>query len=381
DHGTHVAGTIAAADNAFGVVGVAPRVKLWSAKVLDRNGDGSSEELVAAFAWTIEKARTAGGRWVVNLSIGGPDYSAIEERAAIDMIAAGIVVIAGAGNGGTEAGEFPTVMFPAGYRGVIAVGATNKNGGRAPFSSYGGGLALMAPGAAIRSTLRHGHFVTVEVKTTDGTTTPAWRIEGASYGSVTGKVYDCGVGDPENFPAAVRDNIALVRRGKHNFRELARNARDAGAAAVIIATYPDDVNGPYEWSFRPDPPDPAWDGYVFPVAVGMQHAAAEAILQSANDYTIDHITHLYGTMNGTSMSAPHVSGTAALLLSLAPELTPSWISAILRYTARDMDAPGWDAKTGAGAVDALKAAQWVAPETFGVPPQTPPKQGRRRSVR
>src|SRR6185295_11718477 len=50
-HGTHVSGTIAAADNAFGVVGVAPHVKLWAVKVLADDGVGTNENIVAGFDW------------------------------------------------------------------------------------------------------------------------------------------------------------------------------------------------------------------------------------------------------------------------------------------------------------------------------------------
>ncbi len=46
-HGTHVAGTIGAIDNDFGVVGVAPGARLWAVKVLDQNGSGYSSWIVA----------------------------------------------------------------------------------------------------------------------------------------------------------------------------------------------------------------------------------------------------------------------------------------------------------------------------------------------
>ncbi|HYO76873.1 MAG TPA: S8 family serine peptidase [Thermoanaerobaculia bacterium] len=375
-HGTHVAGTIAAANNGFGVVGVAPRVKLWAVKALDADGEGSSEEFVAALEWTIAKARATGGRWIVNASLGAARYSEIEERAVGNVADAGIVVVAAAGNDGTA-----TVMYPAGYRGAIAVGAVTQNGGRAVFSSFGSGLALLAPGAAVRSTLMHGRVVSLNVKNSDGTIFPAWRIGGSPYASVTGKVYDCGVGEPHEFPAGVRGNIALVRRGKYSFRELARNANEAAAGAVIIVTYANDLTGPYNWSFLSKEPDPEWDGYNYPLAVGVHYGVGESILRNDSRYTVDYATYLYGAMSGTSMAAPHVTGTAALMLSLAPELPASSVASILRYTARDMYAPGWDPESGWGALDALSAAQWVAPEKFGVPPPKPPKQGRRRSVR
>ena len=80
------------------------------------------------------------------------------------------------------------------------------------------------------------------------------------------------------------------------------------------------------------------------------------------------------------MASPHVAGTVALLLALAPQLTIAQVRTALEQTAVDVGAPGWDAETSFGRVDALAAAKYVAPEAFGLPPQTPPPS-KRRTVR
>jgi subtilisin family serine protease len=376
-HGTHVAGIIAAGQNGFGVVGVAPKVNLWAVKALDDDGDGSSEMVVAAVEWVLAKAKAEGGRWVVNTSLGAAFVSEVEERAVSDLIAAGIVMVASVGNNGAE-----EISFPASYPGVIAVGAHTQTTLKANFSNYGPGLAVLAPGTAIQSTIIPGRDVQLALSDSGGIRFPTWDITGAPYKKVTGKVIDCGLGDPADFPRAVRGEIALVRRGKNFFFDIARNAKAAAAAAVIIESFENDQSGAHNWSFYPTPADdPSWENFVFPLAVGVKYSTGEEILQQGGKFTIDYQTIIYGTLNGTSMAAPHVTGTVALLLSLAPNLTPAYVGSILRITARDMYTPGWDPQSGSGAVDALHAAQWVAPEKFGVPPPPPPAQGRRRSVR
>lgn len=376
-HGTHVAGTIAAANNAIGVVGVAPAVKLWAVKVLADDGEGTNEAIINSLDWTIQKTRDLGGTWIVNMSLGSTLYSAPEEAAFSDAIGEGIVVIAAVGNLGMD-----LVKYPAAYPGVIGVGATTTTDDRADFSGFGRGLQIMAPGKDVRSTIIPGYDYHVSV-TPVGTSAVAgtWRLIGAPYATATGHVIDCGIGDPEMFPESVRGQIALVRRGKWKFRELARNAKNAGAAAVLIETYSTDLAGANIWSLYPEVPDSQWDGYEFPLAVGVRYSTGEALLTQGAPVTVTHDTNIYGIMNGTSMATPHVTGVVALMLSLNPDLNLAQIEHILRHTADDLEEDGWDYHTGYGVVDALKAAQWVAPERFGVPPPPYPQPGRRRSVR
>jgi serine protease len=375
-HGTHVAGTIAAANNDVGVVGVAPGVKLWVIKALGDDGEGTSESIIAAFNWTIEKAKASGGRWVMNLSLGSTLYSEVEALAVSEATEAGIIIVAAAGNLGMD-----LVKYPAAHHGAIAVGAVNEALERAPFSGFGRELKIMAPGADVRSTIIHGHDYSVGVRSATGTPFDAWRVNGSPFVSVTGLVFDCGVGDPEQFPAAVRGNIAWIRRGKYKFREMARNAKNAGAVAMIIQNYSTDSSSTNQWTFYPDPPDPTWDGFEYPLAVGMRHDKAASLLEQPGPVTLTYSTNIYGKMNGTSMATPHVAGAAALLLSLVPDLNVAEVEYALRVTARDLETRGWNYETGWGMLDALKAAQWVAAEKFGVPQPAPPSPGRRRSVR
>ncbi len=80
------------------------------------------------------------------------------------------------------------------------------------------------------------------------------------------------------------------------------------------------------------------------------------------------------------MATPHVSGTAALLWSLAPTATAQQIREAITSTARDIGAPGFDPVSGYGVIDALAAAKKIAPARFGIevpptPTPYPPHRG------
>jgi serine protease len=373
-HGTHVAGTIAAADNDIGVIGVAPKVKIWAIKVLADDGAGTNETIVAGFEWLIAKKKEIGGPWTANLSLGSNLPSEIEERAVTTAITEGIVVVASAGNRAID-----QLKYPAKYHGVIAVGAVDELDKRAAFSSYGLGLSVMAPGVAVPSSIIKGIDVSADVKS-GNETLDGILLKGSPYGSVTGLLVDCGTGLPNEIPASVTGRIALVHRGEINFREKARNVREAGAIAMIIENYVNDT-APSGWTLPPVNPDPVWDNYPFPVSVGLKFADSQRLLQSADTVTVTNRSAEYGTMSGTSMASPHVTGTVALMLSVKPNLPVAQIDYVLRNTAKDIYTPGWDYESSYGIVDTLAAMHYVAPELFGVPPPQPLPSPRRRSVR
>lgn len=136
-HGTHVAGTIAQrTNNGIGVAGIAFEARLMPLKVLDRSGIGNSADIADAIRWAVDH-----GAKVLNLSLGGPGYSGVMERAVAYARAKGAVVVCAAGNAGTG-----QVSYPAAYAGAVAVGAVGPDGQLAPYSSWGDALDLVAPG-------------------------------------------------------------------------------------------------------------------------------------------------------------------------------------------------------------------------------------------
>lgn len=147
-HGTHVAGIIAAAGNSNGIIGVAPGVSLYAVKIF--NGRlGSVEHLIAGIDWAIENQMD-----IINLSNGllDPEPHPGVTAAIARADAAGILVVAAAGNSAAS-----PVTFPAAYPSVIAVTATDRNKQIATFAPTGSTIDLAAPGVDISSTVVGGY--------------------------------------------------------------------------------------------------------------------------------------------------------------------------------------------------------------------------------
>jgi serine protease len=132
-HGTHVAGTVAAAtNNAVGVSGIDWASKLQPVRVLGKCG-GYLSDIADAMRWAAGLSvpgtpLNANPARVINLSLGGSGACSATLQSAVDsVIAAGTVVVAAAGNNAGDAGNFQ----PANCNGVIAVGATTRAGARA----------------------------------------------------------------------------------------------------------------------------------------------------------------------------------------------------------------------------------------------------------
>jgi len=136
-HGTHVAGTIAqATHNGIGVAGIAHEATLMPIKVLNHFGAGNSADIAEAIRWAADH-----GAKVINMSLGGGMPTRVMADAVAHARKQGVTVIAAAGNRGIG-----KVEYPAAYDGVIAVGAVGPDGHRAPYSSFGAELDLVAPG-------------------------------------------------------------------------------------------------------------------------------------------------------------------------------------------------------------------------------------------
>ncbi len=135
-HGTHVTGTIAqTTNNNLGVAGVAHKVSIMPVKVLGPAG-GTHQQVADGISFAADN-----GAHVINLSLGGPASSTTLENAVQYAYNKGVVIVASTGND-----NLPILGYPAAYPEVIAVGATRYDKARAPYSNYGTGMELMAPG-------------------------------------------------------------------------------------------------------------------------------------------------------------------------------------------------------------------------------------------
>jgi len=153
-HGTHVAGTIAAENNGFGITGVAYHARIMPVQVLGDNGGGSSRAVANGIRYAANN-----GAHVINLSLGSnlpsPDiYSAIQYATS-----RGVVVVMAAGNDGDPRPDYPA--FYATEFG-LSVGAVDMNRNIASFSNRAGTDGAMchvvAPGVSIVSTVPNNRY-------------------------------------------------------------------------------------------------------------------------------------------------------------------------------------------------------------------------------
>ncbi|MBH9577806.1 S8 family peptidase [Inhella proteolytica] len=169
-HGTHVAGTIAAAgNNSLGVIGVAYGAKIQAVRVLGRCG-GYTSDIADAMIWA--SGGTVSGvpanatpAKVLNLSLGGGGSCDTTSQNAINSARSrGTTVVVAAGNSNANASGFS----PASCAGVISVAAIGPTGGKAPYSNYGAVVDVAAPGGNTSSGAANGIYSTLN----SGTTTP-----------------------------------------------------------------------------------------------------------------------------------------------------------------------------------------------------------------
>jgi subtilisin family serine protease len=146
-HGTHVSGTIAAVKDGSGVVGVAPKVRLYAVKVLDKDGGGSLFSIIKGLLWCGNN-----GMQVANLSLGAPMGSTLMRLAVAYAKARGVTIMAAAGNDGGSVG------YPAAYDDTIAVSALDPSDKIADFSSRGKEVDFIAPGVNVKSTIPGGKY-------------------------------------------------------------------------------------------------------------------------------------------------------------------------------------------------------------------------------
>jgi serine protease len=364
-HGTHVAGTIAAIDNDLGVVGVAPEIGLYAVKVLRRNDEGGATGSVSGVVKAVDWA-IANGMDILNLSLGSGESSILEREAFQRAADAGILSIAASGNGYFEL-QGDGIGFPAGYPTVMAVGAIDDRTSIASFSQRGSQLSLVAPGVAVLSTLPVGSADLPDVEV-DGVEIPSVTLQGTPRGSVEGSWFFAGLGETSSdFDPSARGKIAVIERGGIQFRVKAKNAKEAGATGVIIIN---NDSGLFSGTLLVDPED---ETYPFPLTVGITKEDGEKLLKTQGSIIrISVDSYDYGSLQGTSMATPHVTGVAALIWSLSPCTPAAMVRHALEKGARDIGAPGFDTVFGHGVVDAYESMKILLPQGVG--------SGRRRAV-
>ncbi|MFB6628972.1 S8 family peptidase [Streptomyces sp. NPDC056362] len=163
-HGTHVAGTIAGTAH-----GVAKKAKIVAVRVLDDNGSGTTEQVVAGIDW-VTKNHT--GPSVANMSLGGGADEALD-AAVQRAIASGVTFAVAAGNETADAGQGSPSRVPE----AITVASSTKDDEQSDFSNFGAVVDLYAPGSDITSDWNDSDTGT---KTISGTSMATPHVTGAA---------------------------------------------------------------------------------------------------------------------------------------------------------------------------------------------------------
>lgn len=395
NHGTHVAGTVAANGD---IKGVAPDATLLAYRVLGPGGSGTTENVIAGIERAVED-----GADVMNLSLGNttndPDFAT---SIALDWaMAEGVVAVTSNGNSGPNNW---TVGSPGTSREAISVGATQL-----PYNLFSAQIATEG-GAKLESAAVMGHPGEDKLKEFNGD----FEFVHVGYGEAS---------DFEGVDA--EGKIALISRGEIPFVDKATNAKNAGAAGVIIynnveGVQPDvpglavptlktsltdgqkllaeleagsntvNINVEFErevgetmanFSSR----GPVMNNWMIKPDVSAPGVAIVSTIPTHNPEN----PYGYASLQGTSMSAPHVAGAAALVLQANPDWSVDFVKAALMNTAEKLyDADGViypHNSQGAGSIrvlDAINAETLITPgsHSFGVFTKEKGKEVRSQSI-
>ncbi|HVR82030.1 MAG TPA: S8 family serine peptidase [Luteimonas sp.] len=347
-HGTHVAGTIAAANNGIGVVGVSPgKVSMFFVKVFGDQNEGQcawtfSSTLIAA----TNRCADAGAR-VINMSLGGGAPTNSELKVFQNLAKRGVLSIAAAGNSGNPANSTDAYSYPASYPDVVSVAAIDSNSTLAGFSQKNDAVDLAGPGVSVLST----YPFKVPPLLSGSDSYDSIPMTNTFRGSVTAPLVSGGLCTATD--ASWAGKVVLCSRGSISFLAKSQNVYNSGGiAAVVSNNTAGALNGTLGANLTVIPPIPV---------VGITQADGQALLAShIGDATtvntvIQSHANGYAFLSGTSMATPHVVGVAALVWSANPGWTRQQVLDALEVSAKDLGTPGYDVGYGWGLVQAKDA--------------------------
>lgn len=323
-HGTSTASTIASVDNEVGVIGVAPKAKISPYRVCDMGCPLSA--IIGGLLQAIED-----GVDVINMSFGGGAGFNLEAAAVQAANAAGIVLVASAGNEASQKAH-----FPAAYDTVLAVGATDINDNPASFTNVGGWVDVTGPGVDVPAATCRGcgrdPFMD-EVSPTMRSFSPNAMTGSAVGGVMNAEIVFIGRGcvdsQGDTYDTDPAGKVALIVRGACTFAEKVSNAEMAGAiGTAVFNNAPGNFNGTLGDFMAAGPAVSLsqQEGEVLAADIGSGVTLVN-LRVDATDYDL---------VSGTSFSGPHAAGVAALVKSVNPGLSPIQVRKIIEMTAEPL---------------------------------------------
>src|SRR6478752_6781311 len=384
-HGTHVAGIVAArGNNGIGISGVAWRASLIPVRVLDNMNVGTCSQIADGMAYAVQQ-----GARIVNLSLGSPTPCQ-PERDVIDA-APDVLFVVAAMNDGEDVEQAPS--FPCNYPSpnIICVAATDEHDQLADFSNYGApDVDLAAPGDNILSTfVQWGPKDVISDEGFESPLSSAWATGGSPntwgrsftyWHSGSWSLSDSPSGQYANNTDTYAALTGIDLTGK---RDCAASVHARTALAdndlLLAETSPDlqtwgkritarsgTSNGFERWLIDlSELEGHAGGGLAFRLVTNGSGTDEGVALDDLQVFCVPPITNLTGAPDefaidwGTSMATPHVTGVAALLLSLAPQLTAAQLKQVILATVDPLPSLAGTTVTG-GRLDAASAVGLVA---------------------
>jgi thermitase len=416
-HGTHVAGTAAAvANNATGVAGVAPQARIMAIRALDGDGAGSSSDIAAGIAFAADN-----GARVINLSLGGPaggGGDTLMRNAVTHAGTRGAVVVAAAGNENNNNDASPTTPCTLPNANLICVASVRKTGARSGFSNYGrttvdvgapggdgSGIAnqdILSAKPAWAAPLFSENFQTVPFSqwTATGTWGPAGGgIDGqsvtdspaANYAPNTDSMFQKTAAIDLTAQRGCMIDYFLRMVGIEEALDSFGDLVDAVGVGVFAGTTGvgdefagstpsgnfvrieqsiERVDGRNDvkptFTFRSDATVQGDGAYVDNFNLLCRGGSYDDVI--GDDEAL--AGHSYTAISGTSMSAPHVAGVAALVRAVDAGVPPAQVVQALKNGVRPVPGMAGVTVTG-GVVDAVGAIN-AALALPNVPPPPPP---------
>lgn len=383
EHGTHVSGTIvgqAENESDYKVTGIAPDAELNVYRVLGPYGSGSNSAVIAG----IDRA-VADGMDVINLSLGASTNNPLDASSlAIDnAVLSGVTAVVAAGNTG-ELGN-STLGSPGAAALALTVGASSP-------SSY---VTTYESVFSVNDQKLNGNLQLMTKKWTDDFS----YLKGKSF-----EIIDVGNGGPADYNKKdVNGKIAFVARGSYALLDLMKNAKQNGAAGVIIYNNNSEEGHIPHYLGESNDYIPAFsllnkDGLVVKELfqtgtpkitfgkLGKSEISGDelayfsskgpsgilydikpevtapgvSILSTVPSYIQNKenpsdYSNAYQRLSGTSMASPQVAGITALLLQAHPDYKPSEIKSVLMNTANPLKNQYSVYEVGAGRVDPMQA--------------------------